>query len=276
MKFHRKGIAAAVAVASLTCSFSAHADWARSTDPLIVQPNPENGAVQAQNPPSFFWARYPTGPATYDIEITPSGGAPLKATVDRNWYLPTKALALGNYSWRVRPSGSSDWSSARTFAVTSKSTVFEVADNATLRARIQAKARPRSLPASFTAYSTWNSAKKNDLESYLSRLTNEIKSQTTALPDLVDARWPVAILTPLTAAMASQQTDVRTRINEATRQLEAAALLWRAKKDPAFLNEAFKRGDQLVALNQGGRFPGRRPGCRPQGALARERARALE
>jgi len=252
MKFHRKGIAFAVAIASLSCSFSAHADWARSTDPLVVQPNPENSTVQAQNPPSFFWSRYPTGPASYDIEITPAGGAPLKATVDRNWYLPSKALALGNYSWRVRPSGASDWSSVRTFSITSKSTVFEVPDNATLRARIQAKARPRSLPPSFTAYATWNTAKKNDLEPYLSRLSNEIRTQITVLPDLSDARWPVAILTPLTAAMASQQTDVRTRINEATRQLEAAALLWRAKKEPAFLNEALKRGDQLAALNPAG------------------------
>jgi hypothetical protein len=252
MKFHRNGTAIVLALASLSCSFSAHADWAQSTDPLVVQPNPSNGAVQAQNPPSFFWARYPTGPAAYDIEITPSGGTPVKATVDRNWYLPTKALALGNYSWRVRPSGGGDWSSARAFAITSKSTTFEVPDNATLRARIQAKARPRSLPASFTAYSTWNTAKKNDLEPYLSRLANEVKAQMNALPNLTDSRWPVAILTPLTAAMASQQTDVRNRINEASRQLEAAALLWRAKKDTAFLNEAFKRGDELAALNTSG------------------------
>jgi hypothetical protein len=252
MKFHRKGIAIAVAMASLTCSFSAHADWAQSADPLVVQPNPANGAVQAQNPPGFFWARYPTGPAAYEIEITRSGGAPVTATVDRNWYLPTKALALGNYSWRVRPAGASDWSSVRTFSITSKSTTFEVPDNATLRARILAKPRPRSLPPSFTAYSTWNTAKKNELEPYLSRLTSEVKAQMTALPDLSDSRWPIAIQAPLTAAMAAQQTDVRSRINEATRQLEAAALLWRAKKDPVFLNEAFKRGDQLAALNTSG------------------------
>jgi hypothetical protein len=252
MKFHRKGIAFAVAIASLSCSFSAHADWAQSTDPLVVQPNPSNGAVQAQNPPSFFWARYPTGPASYEIEITAAGGSPVKATVDRNWYLPTKALALGNYTWRVRPSGASDWSSPRAFSITSKSATFEIPDNATLRARITAKARPRSLPDSFTAFSTWSTAKKTDLEPYLSRLTNEVKLQMGALPDLSDGRWPVAIASPLTAAMASQQTDVRNRINESSRQLEAAALLWRAKKDQTFLNEALKRGDQLASLNPGG------------------------
>jgi hypothetical protein len=252
MKFHRKGMAAVVGLASLLMSFSARADWALSTDPLVVQPAPANGAVQAQNPPGFAWARYPTGPASYEIEITPVGGAPMKATVDRNWYLPTRALAQGDYTWRVRAAGSSDWSTPRAFSITSRSTVFEVPDNATLRARILAKARPRSLGPSFTPYSAWSAARKAELDPYVSRLINEVKLQMTALPDLSDARWPISISVPLTAQMASQQTDVRNRINEASRQLEAAALLWRLKKDPMYLNEAEKRGDQLAALDPTG------------------------
>jgi len=252
MTFHRKGIAIAAAVTSLLWSVSAHADWAQSTDPLVVQPGPANGTVQAQNPPAFTWARYPTGPASYEVEITPAGGSPVKATVDRNWYLPTKALAMGSYTWRVRPSGSSDWSSPRPFSITSKSTTFEVPDNATLRSRILAKARPRSLPPSFTAYSTWNTARKNELDPYVSRMINEVKLQAGALPNLSDSRWPIVITSPLTAQMATQQTDVRNRINEASRQLEAAAMLWRMKKDPTFLNEAIKRGDQLASLNPAG------------------------
>jgi hypothetical protein len=252
MKFHRNGIVLALALTSLLCSFSARADWAQSTDPLVVQPAPANGQVQAQNPPGFAWARYATGPASYEIEITPVGGSPVKATVDRNWYLPTKAMALGNYTWRVRPANSSDWSSPRSFSITSKSTVFEVPDNATLRARISAKARPRSLPATTTPFSTWNTAKKTDLEPYLSRLTNEVKLQMGALPDLSDARWPIAIASPLTAQMASQQTDVRNKINEATRQMEAAAMMWRMRKEQIYLTEAIKRGDQLAALTPTG------------------------
>jgi hypothetical protein len=252
MKFHRKGIVLAVALTSLFCSFSARADWAQSTDPLVVQPAPANGQVQAQNPPGFAWARYATGPASYEIEITPAGGAAIKAVVDRNWYLPTKALPLGNYTWRVRPANSSDWSTPRSFSITSKSAVFEVPDNATLRARISAKPRPRSLPATTTPFSTWNTAKKAELEPYLSRLTNEVKLQMGALPDLSDARWPIAITSPLTAQMASQQTDVRNKINEATRQMEAAALMWRMRKEQIYLNEAIKRGDQLASLTPTG------------------------
>jgi hypothetical protein len=252
MTFPRKAIAIMATVSSLLWSAGAHADWAQSTDPLVVQPGPANSQVQAQNPPGFSWARYPTGPASYEIEITPAGGSPVKATVDRNWYLPTKALAMGNYTWRVRPSGSTDWSSPRTFAITSRSTTFEVPDNATLRGRIVSKSRPRSLPPSFQPYANWNAARLSELDSYASRLGNEVKTQIKALPNLADSRWTITISAPLTASMATQQTDVRNRINEASHQLESAALMWRLKKDPIYLNEAFKRGDQLASLNPAG------------------------
>jgi hypothetical protein len=253
MKSHLRGLVQALALASLCAlSLNARADWAQASDPLIVQPGPANSAIQAQNPPGFTWARHPTGPAAYDIEITPAGGAPILAVVERNWYLPTKALPLGNYTWRVRPKGSSDWSTPRSFSLTTRSTVFEVPDNATLRARIAAKARPRALPPSFTPYSTWDAVKKAELDPYVSRMTNEIKLQINALPVLNDARWPITIATPLTAAMAAQQTDIRQRINEASRQLEAAAVMWRMKRDPLFLTEALRKGDQLAALDPKG------------------------
>ncbi|HEY1228805.1 MAG TPA: heparinase II/III family protein, partial [Ramlibacter sp.] len=158
----------------------------------------------------------------------------------------------GNYTWRVRPAGSTDWSTARSFSITSRSTTWEVPDNATLRSRITAKARPRSLPASFTPFATWTGAKFNELDPFSSRMGNEVKLQIGALPDLSDARWPLVISSPLTAAMNDQQTDIRHRIDEAGRQVEAAALMWRLKKDTMFLNEALKRGDQLAGLDPNG------------------------
>ncbi|UVW29933.1 heparinase II/III family protein [Massilia sp. H6] len=252
MQFHPKSLLWAAAFASLCASMGARADWAQSTDPLVIQAKPELSQVQAQNPPGFTWSRHATGPASYEIEITPVGGMPSRVVVERNWHLPTKALALGNYTWRVRPVGTADWSNPRTFSITSKSVAFEVPDNATVRNRILAKARPRSLPASVTPFSTWNTAKRADLEPYLSRLGNEVKSQVTAVPALSDSRWSVLISSPLTAAMAAQQTDVRQRINEATRQLEAAALMYRIKGEAIFLAEALKRGDQLAALDPNG------------------------
>jgi hypothetical protein len=249
MTLHRKAIAVAAALSSLLWPLGAHADWAQSADPLVVRTNPSNSEVQLQNPPTFTWARYPGSAARYEVQIAPEDGSPVSSTTDRNWYLPTRALAPGNYTWRVRPAGSTDWSTRRAFSITAKSTAFEVPDNAALRARILEKSRPRSLPASFTPYAAWSASKKSDLDPYLSRLVNEVRLQMGALPELNDARWPLVMNAPMTAAMAAQQKDIAQRIDEASRQLEAAAILWRLKKDPAYLKEAFKRGDQLAALS---------------------------
>jgi hypothetical protein len=243
----------AVALASLLLCMNARADWVQSTDPLVIAPNPSQNQVQAQNPPGFTWARHPTGPASYEVEILRAGtSAPIKAIVDRNWYLPTKALALGSYTWRVRPTTSQEWSNPRPFSITSRSTVFEVPDNATMRARITSRPHPRALPASFLPQAKWGALQKAKMEPYSSRMTNEIKLQINALPVLSDARWPLAMTGPLTAAMAAQQTDIRQRINEASRQLEAAAFMFRLKGEALYLNEALRKGDQLASLNPKG------------------------
>ncbi len=252
MSSDRKLFVVAAALSSLLWPASSRADWAQSSDPLVVRTNPTDGEQALQNPPTFTWAAYPGAAGRYEIQIVPKGGAPLGATVDRTWYLPAKALARGDYTWRVRPAGSNDWSTARAFSITGKSTAFEVPDNAALRARILGKARPRSLPPSFAPYAGWNAAKKHALDPYLSRLVNVVKLQAGALPDLSDDRWPLVIKAPLTAAMAAQQREIAHRIDEASQQLEGAAVLWRLKKDPAHLQEAFKRGDQLAALSPDG------------------------
>lgn len=250
MTFHASGILRALALAPLLLSLHARADWAQSSDPLVIQPAPRDGQNQAQNPPGFTWARHPGGASSYEIEILQTGAStPIKASVERNWFLPTKALPIGSYTWRVRPSGGTDWSARRPFGITALSTVFEVPDNATLRARILAKARPRALPANFAPFASWDNTRKLDLEAYVSRLANEVKAQAAVLPPLSDTTWPLAIASPLTAAMANQQSNIRARINEASRQLEAAALMYRVKGEAVYLNDAIKRGDQLAGLN---------------------------
>ena len=52
--------------------------------------------------------------------------------------------------------------------------------------------------------------------------------------------------------MAAQQTEIRSRINEASREVEAAALLWRLKGEAIYLAEALKKGDELASLNTKG------------------------
>jgi hypothetical protein len=253
MEFHRRGLAHTAALSALLLCAGARADWVQSADPLVVTPSPAMNQVQLQNPPGFSWARHPTGPARYELEIAPASGAsPTRVVVDRNWYLPSKAMALGTYTWRVRPATSPEWSDQRSFSITSRATVFEVPDNGTLRARILAKPRPRSLPPSFIPMSAWNARRMAALEAYSSRLANEVKLQIKAVPALTDSRWPVVISAPLTASMAAQQTDVRQRINEASRQLDAAAVMWRLTGQQVYLAEALRRGDQLAALDPAG------------------------
>ena len=253
MKFPRQEIGRLLAMSSLLLCMNARADWAQSADVLVVKPNPALNQVQPQNPPGFTWARHPAGPARYEVEITRQGAAaPTTAIVDRNWYLPAKAMANGNYSWRVRPVGAADWSAARTFIIADRSTVFEVPDNATLRSRIIQRGHPRSLPPSFVPMSKWNAARMAALEPYTSRMTNEVKLQIKALPELSDALWPMSTSGIVTAATNTQQTDIRNRINEASRELQAAAVMWRLKGDPMFLAEALRKGDQLAALDPKG------------------------
>jgi len=241
--------------ACLSSPAIAQTDWTVSGNPLVVRASPANGEAQLQNPPRFAWPR--NGAGAYDVEIqSPSGALPL-VTVNRNWYLPTKALPQGNYTWRVRPSGTTMWSPARTFSITANSAVFEVPDNQALRTRINGKARPRSLPPLSTfAFAGWSTQKRSDLEPFASRLINEVMRQTSGLAAPSETEWPLVISSPMTQAMVDQQNHVRSRIEALTRQLEAAAIVWRLNKDPSsaqtFLNEAIKRGDELAALNPNG------------------------
>jgi hypothetical protein len=243
---------AGVMVPLLLC-INARADWVQSTDPLVVKPAPGANELQRQNPPGFSWARHPDGPPAYEVEILAVGSSrPTRSIVYRNWYLPTNALQIGNYTWRVRPTTSQDWSDPRAFSITAHSTVFEVPDNATLQHRISQRPHPRSLAPSFVPRARWSNAQKLEMDPFYSRLCNEVKVQITALPVLDDARWPLAISSPLTDAMNRQQKDIRERINEASRQLEAAALLYLLDGNPMYLAEALKRGDQLASLNPRG------------------------
>src|SRR4051812_32768783 len=82
MKFHTIRILRALAMTPLLVALQAHADWAQSTDPLVIQPAPRDYQIQAQNPPGFTWARHPNSPASYDIQILMAGTTtPITATV---------------------------------------------------------------------------------------------------------------------------------------------------------------------------------------------------
>lgn len=230
------------------------ADWSVSPQAYVVRAMPTGGQIQAQNPPAFTWPMYPgtTNTASYILELTQSGATPVVQTftVNRLWYLPTTALAAGSYSWRVRPSTVVDWSASRTFVINASSQPFIVPDNTTLKNYIVSRPRPRALPDGFLPRSAWTPAMVNDRGSGMLDLIGGVQKRMTSVPTYTDANWPIdTSIQPLTSAGAAQLNSIRWAMLDVTRQIEASSLLWVLTKDPQFLNEAVRRGNELAALN---------------------------
>lgn len=247
-------VASATTLCSLPCMAQATAavsDWSVSSELAAVQPAPMNGLVQAQNPPSFTWSRYPTGPASYTLEIQRGTDPAITYVSDRNWFLPSKKLLAGNYRWHVRPTNMpTGWSPYRTFTIDSTAVTFEVPENDTLSATVLAHGRSRSLPAAFSVYSAWTPAMIAERGATYKRLVDDVVGHTPAKA-LSDADWPL-LTTVSSPALDAQNTDIRNRINLIGHQAQAAALLYRLSGNKIYLTEALTRGDQLAALSPNG------------------------
>ncbi|MBC7861312.1 MAG: DUF4962 domain-containing protein [Burkholderiaceae bacterium] len=234
-----------------TVSCPSYADWAGSSDPTVVHALPADGRIQPQNPPGFSWSRHSTNPASYVLEV--QGATTQTFTSTRNWFLPSAGLNSGHYTWRVRPSTTLEWSSPRDFYIDATvSRPFLVPDNATLRQHILSRARPRGLTPEIVAQKYWSAAMNAERGPLLSRLSIDVLTKATTLPVFSDANWPLVYSGTMTTAYSAQLTAIRWAINDAGRQLEAAALLWRLTGDRRFFNEAVTRGNQLAALSPTG------------------------
>lgn len=252
MKLSRAMLGPVVGACLLALSPATRADWALSAvEPAMVRPAPGNMEIQAQNPPSFTWARHPAKPTSYILEITgPSGVLPL-VTVNRLWYLPTTRLPAGTYSWRVRPGDRVDWSTPRSFVISSNTPLFEVPDDATLKTRITSRSRPRTLPLSFPKYANWSEAQLRERGSAYTEMRKDVVWRTTAMTDVLDSEWKIFPATA-SAEKAAQTAAMGQRLATAGRQLESAALLYRLTGERVFLDEALRRGDALAALSPTG------------------------
>ncbi|GJJ04893.1 oligo alginate lyase [Duganella rhizosphaerae] len=245
----RLAVLISASVAWGTC----HADWAQSTDPLATRPLPANLEVQAQNPPAFSWSRHPTNPASYVLEVTgPTAANVSTLTVPKNWYLPSKAMTVGTYSWRVRPALTQEWSTPRSFVLNGTSTVFEVPDSSVLRATILSRPRPRALPSGIPVRSLWPAGMVTERGGALTRLMADVQRVTLSEPPVKDSMWPLVTTKVVTADVNAQWASIRTHVNIVRRQVEAASLVYRLTGDPVYLKEALLRGDQLAALSPSG------------------------
>lgn len=229
-----------------------YADWAESKEPLVIRPAPARLGDQPQNPPSFTWARYPVypKPAGYVLEVTSSTGVISRYNAPRNFYLPSKAFADGTYSWRVRPNNNYDWSSPRNFTISSRSLKFEVPENSDLKLTVQKHGRSRQLPPTFMPYAYWTDQMKANRSAALKALTTDV-TNGLLLPTVSDTMWP-QISTLQGTALSTAIYNTRVSVYATTHQLEAAALLYRITGDSRYLQEAKKRGDELVALDPNG------------------------
>lgn len=236
---------------------ASQADWAESKEVFIVRPAPVDRQIQAQNPPAFAWAQYPgtTAPPSYVVEVLKNGVVFATYTAKRTFYLPTTAFGAGQYSWRVRPSTNTDWSTPRTFTIDSSSQAFEVPDNELIRSKVLAHPRPRQQRADFLPLSAWTPALRTARGAALTRLTAQVTSLmpggARALAAPSDSLWPVTSSTP-SAARTAYVTQISQAIGSATNQMLGAALLYQLTGESKYLQEALARGNQLAVLDPEG------------------------
>ena len=236
----------------LAVSGAAHADWVIAPEVEAIRPMPDKNQIQPQNPPSFSWSRHKLAPPGYVIEVKAANGTNTFFNATRNWYLPSKAFAAGTYTWRVRPNNSLEWSDPRSFTINASSMKFEVPEDPTLRAVLKLSVRPRQLPKNFVAASAWTDAMKAERSKALQILRSEVDYKITYMKAVKDSDWPLVTSGTVTAATNAQSADIRQRINNTGRQLEASALLHKLTGEAKYLAEALRRGDELAALSPTG------------------------
>lgn len=252
MKFVKHILVTSVLLGFGTVAAPSWADWAESANMAVIRPNPNSLAVQAQNPPSFTWAKYVgTGVTSYTLEIMKNGALYATYTTNRNFYLPSRQLPAGTYTWRVRPNTVATWSTPRIFVIGATSTVFEVPETAELKTRVLAKAHPRQLDSSFKMTRDWTADMVTKRGPALTKLTSDVTTQITTVELPNDSQWPVTSSTP-SAARTAYINQISISVGKNVRQLESAALMWRLTNESKYLTEALRRGDALAALNPNG------------------------
>jgi hypothetical protein len=224
------------------------ADWAESSDPLLVRLQPAERTKPKQNPPGFSWVRYPNA-SSYEVLLRGASGSVQTVNTARNWYLPASRLPAGEYFWKVRPKGSAgEWSTERQFRVEADAQVFEVPTEEQLLGYIRARGHPRSLSSGNEGVSAWIDRVHKQKASAVQAL--EQQARTYAKKPLVDER--LVLLVPREQnekAWVDSLANIRHRTQAESRQIRAAALLWRLTSNGFYLDEAIRRGDALAALD---------------------------
>ncbi|MEP6877593.1 MAG: heparinase II/III family protein [Nitrosospira sp.] len=241
-----------VATSLLVYSLAGWSDWADPADPRNVHVSPAAGVDVRQNPPDFDWSRLNIS-TEYQLLVRHQDGKQYQWRTTRNWYSPAISFPPGNYSWQVQPvgpgaeRGASDW---RKFRISDDAVSFVVPEDEALLTQLRNKPRPRSLfiGKDEASWRTMVLAQRRDTVDVLNGQVHKGMARPSLghVPELADRnagsgeRWAASLFA------------IRGSVTDETRQLRAAAILWRITRDPALLTEALKRGDALAALDPNG------------------------
>jgi hypothetical protein len=126
--------------------------------------------------------------------------------------------------------------------------VFEVPTEEQLLGYIRARSHPRSLSSGNEGVSAWIDRVHQQKATAVQAL--EQQARTYAKKPLVDER--LVLLVPREQnekAWVDSLANIRHRTQAESRQIRAAALLWRLTSNGFYLDEAIRRGDALAALD---------------------------
>ena len=230
-------------------------DWAQPKDPKLVQPKPAQGAVSIQNPPGFSWSRAQQAQG-YELLLRGPHNKAYTWQTTQNWFLPSSKLEPGEYTWKVRPTGSrGQWSDARSFSISSDAIVFEVPSEEMLLKYIKTRTRPRSLSiaekGTDARTEAGQSKRRAKQASTIQQLEYRVKSSADKPP--VDANsLALAPRSKDEKAWIASVAAIRSRTSTESYQLRLAAVLWQLTGQRQYLDEAKRRGNALAALDPRG------------------------
>jgi hypothetical protein len=220
-----------------------------------VQPKPAQGAVSIQNPPGFSWSRIQQQAQGYELLLRGPRDQVYTWQTTQNWFLPSSKLEPGEYTWKVRPTGSrGQWSDARSFSISSDAIVFEVPSEEMLLKYIRARTRPRSLPTAekgIDAREASQPERRAKQASTIKQLEYRVKSSANKAP-IDENSLALVPRSKNEKAWAASLATIRSRTSTESYQLRLAAVLWQLTGQRPYLEEAKRRGDALAALDPRG------------------------
>lgn len=221
-------------------------DWLTAGDPTEMPVRPANGSTVLQSPPGFTWPDVAPA-AGYRFRLSGPDGLTVERDSPRNSLLLDRVLPAGSYDWQVAVAGQSGqgWSAKRRFEVPEGAVPFPVPDIATLWQRARAAPHPRLLPRG----EAWTRHRADLLQGRRAALFARVQDAVTARsgrlfqPPSEDRRaLPAGDMEPGWWPQPGEE-----RYRGELEALERAAMVWKVTGDPAILDDARARLQNVLS-----------------------------